>query len=57
MDVLSACTGDPSALNSDGKKGKFITGSSHHQGGQLSPFSQGAESQQILLGKEKQLLL
>lgn len=56
MDVLTTCTGDPSALNSGGK-GKFITGSSHHQGGQVSPFSQGVESQQILLGMEIHLLL
>lgn len=57
MDALTTCTGDPSVLNSDGKKGKFVTGSSHLQGGQVSHFSQGVESKQILLGMEKQLLL
>lgn len=57
MDVLTSCTGDPSGLNSDGKKANSLIGSSHHQGGQISPFSQGVESQQILLGMEKQLLL
>lgn len=55
--MFTTCTGDPSALNSDGEKGKFITGSSHHQGGQVIPFIQGAENQPILLRMENQLLL